>query len=121
MSSWATVDDVHTADPTASPWPAAPKSAPQLQQLLDAAEVGCREYAPLPVMVPSAEDPDVLVELVTENMRLAVIYQARELWAAAKRDGDVIASGDYVIRARPLVGTVKQLLRPSSPRRGRVG
>jgi len=117
VSSWATPEDL--ADPASTPWPQAPKSVPQLQQLLDAAEDQCRAYAPLPVTVTDAEG--VVSEVITESMRLAVIYQARELWSAAKRDGDVIASGEYVIRARPLVGTVKQLLRPSSPRRGRVG
>lgn len=115
-SSWATVDDVHTADPVDSPWAQAPKSAKLLAQLLDAAEEQCRAYAPLPVLVTSAEG--VTTEVVTETMRLAVIYQARELYAAAKRDGDTIANGDsYIIRARPLVGSVKQLLRPARGRR----
>ena len=120
MSSWATVDDVHTADPADSPWAAAPKSGALLQQLLDVAEIQCRAFAPEPViLVPAEGEP---TELVTDAMRLAVIYQARELYAAAKRDGDVIpAGGDYVIRARPLVGSVKQLLRPASPTRGRIG
>lgn len=119
MSTWATVEDVHTTDPADSPWSMAPKSAALLQQLLDVAELTCREYAPLPVTVTV---DNVTTEVVTDSMRLAVIYQARETWAAAKRDGDTIVNGDsYIIRARPLVGSVKQLLRPSSPRRGRVG
>lgn len=115
MSTWATVEDVHTPDPADSPWSMAPKSPVLLQQLLDSAELACRDFAPLPLLVEG-------VEQVTESMRLAVIYQARETWAAAKREGDTIVNGDsYIIRARPLVGSVKQLLRPSSPRRGRVG
>jgi hypothetical protein len=115
VSTWATVEHVRTVDPADSPWPMAPKSDVLLAQLLDSAEETCRAYAPLPVLVEGAE-------LVTESMRLAVIYQAREIYAAAKREGDTIVQGDsYVIRARPLVGSVKQLLRPSSPRRGRVG
>ena len=120
MSTWATVPDVRTVDPTASPWPQAPKSDELLAKLLDSAEETCRAYAPLPVVLVDAEGASS--EVVTESMRLAVIYQARELYAAAKREGDTIVQGDsYVIRARPLVGSVKQLLRPSSPRRGRVG
>lgn len=120
MSSWATVSDVRTTDPTDSPWAMAPKSDALLGQLLASAEETCRAYAPLPVTVTDAEG--VTTEVVTESMRLAVIYQAREVYAAAKREGDTIVQGDsYVIRARPLVGSVKQLLRPSSPRRGRVG
>ena len=119
MSSWATVDDVHTTDPGDSPWAGAPKSVALLQQLLDSAEETCRAYAPLPVVLVDADG--VATEVVTESMRLAVIYQAREVWAAAKREGDVIGGDTYVIRARPLVGSVKQLLRPASPTRGRIG
>ena len=116
MSDWAKLEDVRTAEPTDSPWPMAPKSDVLLQQLLDAAEEQCRAYAPLPVLVTDAGG--ATTELVTESMRLAVIYQARELYAAGKREGDTIVQGDsYVIRARPLVGSVKQLLRPSRGRR----
>jgi hypothetical protein len=112
VSTWATPADL--ADKPNSPWPQAPTGT-LLVKLLDAAEEQCRAFAPLPVLVEG-------VEQVTESMRLAVIYQARELWAAAKREGDTIVQGDaYVVRARPLVGSVKQLLRPSSPRRGRLG
>jgi len=116
VSSWATVADVRTDDPADSPWASAPKSDKLLAQLLDAAEEQCREYAPLPVLVTDAQG--VTTEVVTESMRLAVIYQAREVYAAAKREGDTIAQGDaYVVRARPLVGSVKQLLRPARGRR----
>lgn len=119
MSDWATLEDVRTPEPSDSPWASAPKSDQLLQQLLDAAELQCRAYAPLPVLVTDAGG--VTTEVVTEAMRLAVIYQARELYAAGKREGDTIVQGDsYVIRARPLVGSVKQLLRPSRGRR-RVG
>ena len=116
MSSWATVADVHTEDPAASPWSGAPRSPELLAQLLDAAEEQCRAFAPLPVVVVDADGNSA--EVVTESMRLAVIYQAREVYAAAKREGDTIAQGDaYVVRARPLVGSVKQLLRPARGRR----
>lgn len=119
MSTWATAEDVHPVDPTASPWPAAP-TGQLLVDLLDAAEEQCREFAPLPVVLIDADG--VATEQVGPRHKLAVIYQARELYAAAKRDGDVISGSDsYVIRARPLVASVKQLLRPSSPRKGRIG
>jgi hypothetical protein len=119
VSTWATVDDVHTPEPGDSPWAAAPRSPVLLQQLLDAAEEQCRAYAPPPVVLVAADGTSS--EVITESMRLAVIYQARELAAAAKRDGDTIASGEgYLVRARPLVPSVKQLLRPSRGRR-RVG
>ena len=117
MSTWATVADVHTPESGDSPWASAPKSPSLLGQLLDAAELQCRAFAPLPVLVTDAEG--VTSEVITENMRLAVIYQARELHAASKREGDTIVQGDaYVVRARPLVGSVKQLLRPARGRRG---
>ena len=115
MSTWATVADVRTTDPADSPWPMAPKSDVLLGKLLDSAEETCRAYAPLPVLVEGDE-------LVRESRRQAVLCQAREVYGAARSEGDTIVQGDsYVIRARPLVGSVKQLLRPSSPRRGRVG
>jgi hypothetical protein len=50
---------------------------------------------------------------VPTRYRLAVVYQAREVYAAASRDGDVIGVGDYAIRSRPLTGAGKQLLRPA--------
>ena len=44
---------------------------------------------------------------------LAVVYQAREVYAAGQRgEQDVIGFGEFAIRARPLTSTVKQLLRP---------
>ena len=47
---------------------------------LDVAEIQCRAFAPEPViLVPAEGEP---TELVTDAMRLAVIYQARELSAA---------------------------------------
>jgi hypothetical protein len=116
VSDWAKLEDVRTPEPTDSPWAAAPKSDVLLQQLLDVAEIQCRAYAPPPVLVTDAGG--VTTEVVTDAMRLAVIYQAREVYAAGQRQGDTIVQGDtYVIRARPLVGSVKQLLRPSRGRR----
>lgn len=45
---------------------------------------------------------------------LACVYDAREVYAAGQRDGDIIGLGDYAIRARPLTSTVKSLLRPEA-------
>jgi hypothetical protein len=48
--------------------------------------------------------------------KLAVVYQAREVFTASQRgESDVIGVGDFAIRARPLTGPVKQLLRPQTP------
>ena len=107
MTAWVTADQA--ADPAFSPWADAAKLDPALvQRLLDAAQVQCETFAP---ELPADATPGA-------SYQLAVIYQARELYAAGKREGDTIVQGDsYVIRARPLVGSVKQLLRPSRGRR----
>jgi hypothetical protein len=72
-------------------------------QVLTAAYEGCLAYAP--TLDAAATVP--------EGWRTAQILQASELWAATRRDGDVISFSDTVaIRARPLGATVKALLRP---------
>lgn len=74
-----------------------------LAVLLTAAEEQCAAYAP----ALAAGDA------VPIRYQLAVIYQARELYNASQRDNaDAIGVGDFVIRARPLTSTIKQLLRP---------
>jgi hypothetical protein len=45
--------------------------------------------------------------------KIANVYEARELWAASRRDGDVIGFDTYAVRVRPLSATVQSLLRPS--------
>jgi len=85
-------------------WADAPTDDATLDQLLTAATDQCRAYA------PALADGDLL----PDRYVLATIYQAREIQAAAHRDGDVIGVGDYVTRSRPLTGTVKQLLRPQA-------
>lgn len=98
MDPWATVEDARS-----STWrEAGDIPAETLADLLLAATEGCADYA------PSLADGDPLPFRYT----LAAIYQARELWAAGMRDGDVIASEAGVIRARDLTSTVRALLRP---------
>lgn len=106
--AWATREDALT-----SSWKDAGDVPPALlDELLVAAEESCREFAPAPPL------DDQGAEVVPVRYRLAVIYQARETWAAGRRNGDVIAGDTYVIRARDLTASVRQLLRP---RRGRPG
>jgi len=103
MAAWATDEDAKTH------WADAKTMDPaQLAQLLDAAQEQAEAFAP--TLAEGAVIPD--------RYTLAVVAQARELYAAARRDGDVIAVDAYAIRARPLTSTVKQLLRPQ---RGRPG
>lgn len=85
-------------------WVNAPTDDVVLDALLAAAFDACEAYAP-PLPTP-APDP------LPDSLMLANVYQARELYEAGTRAGDVIGVGDYAIRSRPLTGTVKQLLRP---------
>jgi hypothetical protein len=85
-------------------WADAPSDDETLDLLLAVATEQCAAYAPAQAGTPSGV--------------LGCIYQARELHAAAQRDGDVIGVGDYAIRSRPLTAHVKQTLRPQ---RGRPG
>ena len=77
-----------------------------ITDLLTAADEQCAAFAPaLPAGAP-----------VPFRYKLAVIYQARELYNAGRRDNaDAVGVGDFVIRARPLTATVKALLRPEAP------
>lgn len=103
MATWATREDALAL------WPDAIAIAePTLDFLLEVAEQQCAAYAP------------ASVNPVPERYTQAVVLQAREVWSAARREGtaDLVGypSTEYAIRARPLVGPVKGLLRPSKGR-----
>lgn len=107
MSSWATVDDAREL------WPdAVAVSDDTLDALLDAAYVVCQRFAAPSIGVDPAL-PDVVDAGVVGVRRLANVYEARELWQASRRDGDVIGFESYAVRVRPLSSTVQSLLRPS--------
>jgi hypothetical protein len=96
--AWATKADARNYWPDAVNMPDA-----ILDGLLAVAEEQAVAYAP--ALAVGATVP-------TRYM-LAVIYQAREVYAASQRgEQDVIGVGDYAIRARPMTGAVKRLLRP---------
>ena len=101
MSDWASVEQAR------QDWPDAPASDATLLRLLGDAQAQCEAYAPT-----LAEDADT-----PAGYARAVVLQARELWASARRDGDVIGTDTYAVRAWPLTGAVKALLRP---KRGRL-
>lgn len=95
--AWATLSQAR------QDWPDAPPDDVVLQRLLEDATDQCAAYAP--VLPEDAEPPS--------GWRRAVVLQAREVWAAARRDGDVIGVTDtYAITARPLTSSVRSLLRP---------
>ena len=93
---WATLEEARAH------WPdAASLTDETLSTLLDVATIRGQTYAPP-------------VDVVPLNYMLGCVYDAREIYAAGQRDGDVIGFGDYVIRARPLTGTVRTLYRPEA-------
>lgn len=93
-------------------WKDAPTDDVKLQELLDAALPAVVAYAPA--------IPETVADAPT-SYKLAHTLHARELWNAQERaNDDAIVAGDFVMRARALTTTVKQLLRPASGR-PRVG
>lgn len=104
MSPWADLDDARNL------WPdAVGLDDALLDELLASAYVVCERFAAPSIGVDPAT-PDAGVVGVR---RLANVYEARELWAASRRDGDVIGFDAYAVRVRPLSSTVQSLLRPS--------
>lgn len=94
---WADLPDARAV------WPdAAALEDAVLVRLLTAAHEQVLAYA------PALADPEVVPSRYVE----AEVLQARELWAASKRDGDVLGFESFAVRVRPLSGTVRSLLRP---------
>lgn len=56
----------------------------------------------------------------TPSRVLAQVLQARDIWAASRREGDVIGFDAYAVKVRPLSSQVRALLRPATgaPRTG---
>lgn len=107
MTSWADVDDARRL------WPdAVGLDDAVLDDLLDAAFIVCERFA-APSIAQDPPPPGVVDAGVVGVRRLANVYEARELWAASRRDGDVIGFDSYAVRVRPLSATVQSMLRPS--------
>lgn len=80
-----------------------------LQRLLDVATERCELFLPADQLDPyPSPQPD--------RWTTACVLDARDVWTASRRDGDVIGFDTYAIRVRPLSDSVRSLLRP---RRGR--
>lgn len=110
MATWTDAATARAHWPDAASLPDA-----TLARLLEAASVQCAAYA------TDALNATVTAALATATTvpapaAMACILQARELYAASLRDGDVIGGPDYAIRSRPLTGAVKALLRPDRGR-----
>lgn len=107
MSAWCDVAGARSL------WPdAVALSDDTLSELLDAAYLVCKRFA-APSIAEDPAPPDVVDAGVVGVRRLANAYEARELWQASRRDGDVIGFDTYAVRVRPLSATVQSLLRPS--------
>lgn len=110
MSDWATADDARRL------WPdAVTVDDATLDDLLDAAYLVCQRFA-APSIGVDPVPPEVVDAGVVGVRRLANVYEARELWAASRREGDVIGFDSYAVRVRPLSSTVQSLLRPAAGR-----
>ena len=109
MTQWIAATDELVDDA----WAQAEKLTPALLAVLvEAAQEACEAYAPA-VKLDELGEP-----IIPARYKLAVIQQAREVWNAGKRDGDIITTDAYAARARELTAAVRQLLRP---KRGRPG
>jgi hypothetical protein len=105
--TWATTTEARSL------WPdAVALDDDTLSALLDAAFLVCKRFA-APSIGEDPTPPDVVDAAVLGVRRLANTYEARELWAASRRDGDVLGFENYAVRVRPLSSTVQSLLRPS--------
>jgi hypothetical protein len=114
VAVWATLDDVRRL------WPdARVVDDTTLGDLIAASSLICARFA-LPSIADDPTPPDVVPVEVAAVRRLAVALESRELWAASRRDGDVIGFDTYAVRVRPLSSSVQALLRPS-PGRPRTG
>lgn len=99
MAAWATPTEA------ARHWPDAATLDPtRLADLLTVATEQAATYAP----TLGVADP------VPLRYTIATIYQAREVYAASVRDGDLVGAGEYAFRAVPLTAAVKRLLRPEA-------
>lgn len=83
-----------------------------ISELLEVAEEGVAEFAPAPAVDPVTLDP-----IIPSSWRIATVYQAREIRAAAVREGGMVQGEAYAVRPRPLLDTVRQLVRPRKGRR----
>jgi hypothetical protein len=102
-SNPATTADAHALWPDSSTL-----DEPTLLLLLDGAWLTCSAYLPADVLESTTSAPPTWTE--------AVVLQARDVWSAFLRTGDVVGFESYAVRVRPLSDSVAALLRP---RRGR--
>jgi hypothetical protein len=82
-----------------------------LGDLLESAWVACLEFLPAEVKGAPGFAPEAIPAYVQAN-----VLHARETFGAFDREGDLVGFDAYAVRIRPLSGTVRSLLRPSTGR-----
>ena len=98
MAEWATLATARRD------WPDAPADDATLTNLLDTARRKCEAFGPA---LEDPEDPPV-------GWDYAQTLTARDLWSAARRDGDVIGFDAFAVRTRALTTDVQGILRPGA-------
>lgn len=95
-------------------WPDALVSDESLAAILLTAQEQIVAYAPPSLtneleFLSHPDDPDL-----PPRLRTALLMQAREIWRAGERDGDVLGIGasDTAVRAPDMTASVKKVLRP---------
>jgi len=100
VGTWATLETARRA------WPDAPSGTPDdddlLTQLLEIARDKVLTFGPL------LADPDA----PPDGWDYAQTLAARDVWQAARRDGDFIGFDTYAIRVRPLSADAQAIVRP---------
>lgn len=102
MSGWADVAQARRD------WPDAPADDPTLEDLLTDARVKVAAFG------PTLDDPD----LPPDGWSRAQILTARDVWGAARRQGDLIGFDTFAVRVRPLTADAMALVRPYTGRPG---
>lgn len=102
MGAWATLDEARRD------WPDAPADDVLLTDLLDVARVKVASFG------PALDDPDA----PPDGWSYAQVLTARDVWQAARRQGDLIGFDTYAVRVRPLLADVQGIVRPYVGRPG---
>lgn len=96
-----------------------------LATVVKAAQEQIVEYAPAS-LTAELDDLALPITIATEDpytesadsaafpprLRVALIMQAREVWRASEREGDVLGVGEFTVRASDMTSAVRKLLRP---------
>lgn len=100
MGEWASLETARRD------WPDAPSDDDLLTEVLTIGRAKCEAFGPALV------DP----EIPPAGWSYAQTLAARDVWQAARRDGDLIGFESYAVRVQPLSPSVQAILRPPTGR-----